>query len=80
MLRLRLEACTPRPTVLGELLIRNDGTGDAAIGHYQVSLVVEPHGPAREVRTARVEDYPRAQGAWGLVLCALRTLQQEETP
>jgi hypothetical protein len=74
MLRVRLEACTPRPTLLGELHIRNDGSGDGRIASYDVRLVSDPDSPASTVRAARVEQYPRDMGAWQLVQCALLAL------
>lgn len=83
MLIVRLEAWTHQPRPLGELSIRNDGTGDAVTGHYEVRLLSQdPHGP-QTVRAARVEHYPRALGAWQLVQCALLALgipAQEDAP
>lgn len=74
MLIVHLEAWTPDRQDLGELLIRNDGTGDTTLGHDAVTLVSEPYGPARSVREARVEHFPRTLGAWHLVQCALVAL------
>src|SRR5262245_32372305 len=67
MLRIILEAWTPERQTLGELRILNDGTGDAAIGHYTVTLLPGLSASPAPIRRVRVENYPRDQGAWGLV-------------
>ena len=59
---------------LGEVRIRNDGTGDEETGHYNVSLYKE--GIRKPVRRARVEGFPREEGDWALTIQALKILTE----
>ena len=68
MLRIQLDAYTPRAHTLGWLLIHNDGTGTPSIGHYKVTVEDADH---RVLQTGRVTAYPRALGPWVLVQRAL---------
>lgn len=60
---------------LGRVEIGNDGTGTATRGSYDVRLYSAGASP-RLIRTARVEDWPRAQRpAWRLIAAAFAALE-----
>lgn len=58
--------------VLGTLRITSDGTGDAGAGNYDCELRRGRHVERR----FRIEGWPRARGAWGLVRRACEELAQ----
>lgn len=74
MLTVRIElhsAITGKKTEIGCLRICNDGTGNAAVGHYVVELMRKGSGTTVQ-RKGSVRDFPRAStGVWSLVARAL---------
>ena len=70
LVQLLLMTDVPPGLELGTLHIQNDTTGTREIGNYNVRLVKHGEAPME----ARVEDYPRDDGAWALVQKALEAL------
>ena len=63
-----------KTSVISELKIVNDGTGDSEYGNYDVELY--PDSSPRE--TCRIERFRRALGAEVLVMEALMELNEQE--
>lgn len=79
-----VSANTGRVSVLGELVISNDGTGTPDRGNYDVRLGRKPSDGrtnpqrvlANPLRTGKVENYPRlTYSVWELVKRALAAVK-----
>ena len=53
-------------TMIGQILIGNDGTGDKNIGNYD-ALVQEIDDPERKIKEVRLNYYKRSKGVFTLL-------------
>ena len=69
---------THKTTLLGKMIIANDGTGGSDLGNYNVKIGKEGESELVEIwcnpeRVGHVKNYRRYQQVWALVVRALRS-------